>query len=165
MLTLPEIIERPAQPYIYVPFTVPMDQMQTPAQQGFPQVFAHIEKYGLTPSGAAFYNYRRINMSQTLDVEAGIELAAPAPEDGAIRSGTLPAGRFMTLDWHGHPDALEKVTGMLIAWARLTNQPFDGHTEGNDDFFACRLEIYQSDPSEVPNMDDWVTTLAFKLKD
>ena len=37
MLTLPEIIERPAQPYIYVPFTVRMDQMQTPAELGFPQ--------------------------------------------------------------------------------------------------------------------------------
>jgi len=165
MLTLPEIIDRPAQPYIYVPFTVRMDQMQIPAQQGFPQLFAHVEKLGLTPEGSAFYNYRRINMRETLDVEAGIALVKAGPEDGAVKSGILPAGRFMTLDWHGHPDALEKVTGMLIGWARLTNQPFDGHTEGDDDYFACRLEIYHSDPREVPNMHDWVTTLAFKLKD
>ncbi len=31
MMTLPEIAERPAQDYVYVPFTVTMQQMQRPA--------------------------------------------------------------------------------------------------------------------------------------
>ncbi len=70
MLTLPKNIERPAQDYVFVNFTVTMQQMQRPAQEGFPQVFEYIEKHGLTPVGDAFYNYRRINMEETLDVEA-----------------------------------------------------------------------------------------------
>ena len=32
MMTLPEITERVAQPYVYVPFTVTMQQMQKPAE-------------------------------------------------------------------------------------------------------------------------------------
>jgi len=164
-MTLPQITERPAQTYVYVPFTVTMQQMQKPANEGFPQVFAYIEKHGLRPVGAAFYNYRRINMTETLDVEAGIAVEGAGPAEGAVKVGSLPGGRFMGVTWHGHPDKLETVTGVLIGWSRLTQQPFDQHTDGEDDYFACRLELYESDPAEVPNMDEWVTTLAFKLKD
>lgn len=165
MLTLPGTETRQAQPYIYVPFTVTMQNMQKPAQEGFPQVFAHLEKHGLRPAGAPFYNYRRINMADTLDVEAGIAVEAVGPEDGNVRNGKLPAGNYLGLTWHGHPDHLITVTGMLIGYARLTGQEFDMEERPGGDHFACRLELYESDPDEVPNMGDWVTTLAFKLKD
>jgi len=165
MLTLPKTENRPAQPYIYVPFTVTMQQMQKPANEGFPQVFAHLEKHGLKPVGEAFYNYRRINMAETLDVEAGIAVEALGPEEGNVRNGTLPAGNFIGLSWTGHPDQLITVTGMLIGWVNLTQQKFDVEEKPDGDHFACRLEIYESDPGEVPDMNDWVTTLAFKLKD
>ena len=163
MLTLPEIEERPAQPYIYVPFTVTMRQMQKPAREGFPQIFVHLEKHGLQPAGAAFYNYRRIDMSDTLDVEAGIPVEVAGPEEGAVRNGMLPAGKFVCIDWTGHPDKLMTVTGMLIGWLKETGQRLDVAEKADGDHFACRLEIYESDPAEVPDMNDWLTTLAFKL--
>ncbi|WP_375597319.1 GyrI-like domain-containing protein [Devosia sp. Naph2] len=165
MMTLPQITVRTEQTYVYVPFTVTMQQMQRPANEGFPQVFAYVEKHGLKRIGAAFYNYRRINMAETLDVEAGIAVDSAGPEEGVVKVGTLPGGNFMGVTWHGHPDKLETVTGVLIGWSRLTQQPFDQRTEGKDDYFACRLELYESDPAQVPNMDEWVTTLAFKLRD
>ena len=164
MMTLPEIFERPSQPYIYVKFAVRMDEMGKPANEGFPQVFAHVEKHGLTPVGPAFYNYRRINMSETLDVEAGVAVSEPAPEGGNVKAGTLPGGRFVRTVWHGHPDALEGITGKLIDWVAQAGEEFDMEKRGVDDFFACRLELYESDPEEVPNMDDWVTVLEFKLR-
>ena len=165
MLTLPTTEERSAQPYIYVPFTVTMQQMQTPANEGFPLIFTHLEKHGLKPVGDAFYNYRRINMEDTLDVEAGIAVESLGPEEGQVKNGTLPAGKFIGLSWTGHPDKLITVTGMLIGWVNQTQQKFDMEEKPDGDHFACRLEIYESDPDEVPNMEDWVTTLAFKLKD
>lgn len=164
MLTLPQTKKRKAQPYIYVPFTVSMRQMQKPAREGFPQIFAHLEKHGLQPVGAAFYNYRRIDMASTLDVEAGIAVKALGPEEGNVRNGTLPAGNFIGLSWTGHPDKLMTVTGMLIGWVKETGQKFDVEEKPDGDHFACRLEIYESDPAEVPDMNDWVTTLAFKLE-
>lgn len=165
MMTLPHNEKRDAQPYVYVPFEVTMRQMQRPANEGFPQVFAYLEKHGLKPVGAAFYNYRRIDMAATLDVEAGIAVEAAGPDEGNVRNGVLPAGNFMGLKWHGHPDKLEQVTGMLIGWSRLTGQEFDVEEKPDGDHFACRLEIYESDPAEVPNMDEWVTRLAFKLRE
>lgn len=164
MLTLPTTETRKAQAYVYVPFTVTMQQMQKPAQEGFPLVFDYLTKHGLKPVGAAFYNYRRINMADTLDVEAGIAVEAPGPEEGRVKNGTLPAGTFVGLSWTGHPDKLMTVTGMLIGWLKETQQTLDVEEKADGDHFACRLEIYESDPDEVPNMEDWVTTLAFKLR-
>ena len=164
MLTLPEIVERPAQAYAYVTFTVRMDQMQKPANEGFPLLFAHLARHGIRPVGPAFYNYRRIDMADTLDVEAGIAVATVGPEEDGVRFGTLPAGRFVTLTWHGHPDRLMMVTGMLIGWLKETDTALDVEERPDGDHFACRLELYKSDPAEVPDMNDWVTVLAFKLR-
>lgn len=165
MLTLPEIVERPAQSYAYVTYTVPMNAMQKPANEGFPQVFSHLQKHGITPLGPAFYNYRRIDMAGTLDVEAGVAVDASGPEAGNVRFGTLPGGKFVTLTWNGHPDKLMTVTGMLIGWLKESGTRLDVEEKADGDHFACRLELYESDPTEVPDMDKWVTTLAFKLAD
>ena len=165
MLTLPENVTRPAQHYAYKTFTVRMNEMQKPAQEGFPSVFGLLAEQGIDPVGAAFYNYRRINMADTLEVEAGVAVDRIGTDSDGVKFGTLPGGRFVTLRWHGHPDKLEQVTGMLIGWVRLTQQPLDMEERPDGDHFACRLEIYETDPAEEPDMDKWVTELAFKLKD
>ena len=164
MLSLPEIVDRPEQPYAFAPFVVRMDEMKTPADQGFPKVFAALGQQGIAPIAAAFYNYRRIDMADTLDVEAGVPVARTGQDRDGVQFGTLPAGRYVTLRWHGHYDALEQVTAMLIGWVRLVGYEFDMVEKADGEYFACRLEIYETDPSEVPNPEDWVTTLAFKLK-
>src|SRR5690606_21628197 len=121
---LPENKSRDAQAYIYVPFTVTMRQMQRPADEGFPVLFAYIEKHGLTPIGPAFYNYRRIDMAATLDVEAGIAVEAPGPNEVGVHSGILPAGNFASATWHGHPDGLIGATGQLIDWVKSEGLTF-----------------------------------------
>lgn len=165
MLTLPENVTRAAQDYAYVSFTVRMDEMQKPAQEGFPVVFGLLAEQNIEPFGAAFYNYRRINMADTLEVEAGVAVARKGVASDRVKFDTLPAGRFVTLRWHGHPDKLESVTGMLIGWLRQSQQALDMEEKPDGDHFACRLEIYETDPEEEPDMDKWVTELAFKLKD
>lgn len=165
MLTLPEVIERSTQSYAFINFTVRMDQMQEPAIKGFPALFNYLAQQGIEQTGAAFYNYRRINMADTLDVEAGVPVATTGQGTETIHFGTLPSGRFAGLTWVGHPDKLEPATAVLIGWARLMQMPFDMEESADGDHFVCRLEIYETDPDEQPDMEEWVTHLAFKLKD
>lgn len=165
MLTLPVIIDRAAEVYAFVPFTVRMDQMKTPADEGFPKLFGYLEQSGINPTGAAFFNYRRIDMANTLDVEAGVTVERAGIDGEGVVFATTPAGRFVTLDWHGPYDELEQVTAMLIGWVRLMGLAFDMREAPEGDYFACRLEIYETDPSETPDPQDWVTRLAFKLAD
>ena len=47
-------------------------------------------------------------------------------------------------DLDGHPDKLTTVTG----WSRLTGQDFDAEVKPDGEHFACRLELYESDPVE-----------------
>jgi hypothetical protein len=165
MLTLPKIIERPQQAYAYVPYKVRMDQMKVPADKGFPMVFGLLAAQGISPAAAPFYNYRRINMAATLDVEAGVPVERVGEGGDGVLFGMLPAGRFVTLSWTGHYDDLEAVTAMLIGWTRLVGIAFDMEERADGDHFACRLEIYETDPGEMPDPDQWLTTLAFKLRD
>lgn len=165
MLSLPRVVERPSAPHIFVRYTVRMDQLSQIAEEGFPLLFSHVERHGLRPAGPAFYNFRRIDMATTLDVEAGLALETEGPADGSIESGMLPGGKFVTLTWHGHYDALEEITAMLLTWTRHKGLALDMTTAPEGDYFACRLELYETDPSELPDPDDWVTTLAFKLRD
>ena len=164
MLTLPTKVERQAQAYAYINFTVRMDEMKKPADEGFPKLFSTLAQLGIAPVGAAFFNYRRIDMANTLDVEAGVPVARKGQDTGAVRFGDLPAGQFVTLDWQGHYDRLEQVTAMLIGWARQVGAEFDVEVKPDGDHFACRLEIYETDPTEEPDPEKWLTTLVFKLR-
>ena len=67
--------------------------------------------------------------------------------------------------WHGHPDRLYDVTALLIGWVKETGYRLDREETTNGDLFACRLELYESDPEEEPDMNNWVSVLEFKLKD
>ncbi|KGF66741.1 hypothetical protein LL06_26390 [Hoeflea sp. BAL378] len=165
MLTLPENVTRAAQPYAYMSFEVRMDEMMKPAEEGFPAVFDFLARQNIEPAGLPIYNYRRIDMADTLDVEAGVPVTRMGQDSDSIKFGTLPAGAFVTMRWHGHPDKLEPVTGLLIGWVRLTEQPLDMEESPRGDLFACRLEIFEIGPDEEPDMNKWVTQLAFKLKD
>jgi effector-binding domain-containing protein len=165
MLTLPETITRAAQAYAFIKYTVPMANVLQPADDGFPVLFETLAAQGIAQVGAAFYNYRRIDMAGTLDIEAGVAVEQAGTPTDRVQFGTLPAGRFVTLAWHGHPNKLEPVTGVLIGWVRQSGQDLDMDERSDGDHFACRLEIYESDPVDEPDMDKWVTVLAFKLRE
>ena len=164
MLTDPIFEDRPAQSYAYIDFTVTMQEMQKPAAEGFPALFGWLAKHGVTPVGAAFYNYRRIDMARTLDVEAGVPVERMGEGDETVRFGTLPAGRYVVVTHTGHFDGLYDATSKLIGWARDNGVQWDMEARPDGDHFACRLEIYESDPDEEPDPAKWVTQLAFKVK-
>lgn len=165
MASYPTFVERAAQPYAFIRYTVTMDEMTKPADEGFSKLFGWLGAHGIAPVGAPFFSYRRIDMATTLDVEAGIPVESVGTDDGDIRFGTLPAGRYVNLTHTGHYDKLMDVTGMLIGWAKERGIRWDVVEKPDGDHFACRLEIYETDPTETKDPADWVTELVFKLAD
>jgi hypothetical protein len=59
------------------------------------------------------------------------------------------------------PDPTWARRGDLLAWADRQNLEWD--VDG--DRWGSRLEVYKSDPREVPDMTKWETELLFRLKD
>ena len=70
----------------------------------------------------------------------------------------------MTVRHHGHPDSLMQATGDLLAWAESEGLEFDQEDTPEGHAWASRTEWYYSDPVEVPDLNDWETELAFKLR-
>jgi effector-binding domain-containing protein len=127
------------------------------------EVFAWLGARGAASAGPPFWKYNVIDMARELEIEAGVPVAAAVAGDDRVVSGVLPAGRYATLTHVGHPSELMAATKALLDWAAEQGLTFD-MTPGDDgDRWASRLENYLTDPSQEPDMSQWVTELAFKL--
>lgn len=163
-MTSPTIIERAAQPYVAYRESVPMGQVAAPARH-FAEIFGWLGERGIAPAGAPFYKYDLIDMAHELVIEAGVPVAAVPDVPAEMIAGVLPAGRYATVTHTGHPDELMEVTRRLLEWAEEQGLTWDMTETAQGDRFACRLEIYYSNPQEEPDMTKWVTELAFRLAD
>ena len=150
MLTLPKIVDRPAQPYVAIRRTVKLpfgDVIDTT----LPKLWTWIGDHRVEPAG--------------LEIEFGAPTATLLRPDDLVVTGMLPAGRYATLTYHGHYDKLVEVTGVLLGWAMEQGLKFDVKATPRGVVLASRLDIYPNDPREVTNPDDWETVLMFKLAD
>jgi effector-binding domain-containing protein len=158
----PEVTERPEQPYVAVKAQVTMQTIGTIADR-IPEVFGWLGARGIAPAGAPFLKYDVIDMARQLEIEAGVPVAAPVDGDDTVFSAVLPGGRYATLVHVGHPSGLVDATARLRAWASEQGLAFDMSERDGAEHWACRLEMYLTDPRQEPDMDKWETHLAFKL--
>jgi effector-binding domain-containing protein len=164
MLTLPKIVERRAQPYVAMRRNVRIPFGDT-VDATMPKLWQWIGDHHVEPVGPPFFKYNVIDMAKELEIEFGAPTATVLAGDDEVVTGTLPAGRYATITYHGHYDNLIEVNAVLIGWANLHRYQFDMQPTPKGDKFACRLEMYPNDPKEVPEPENWETVLAFKLKD
>ena len=102
--------ERAAQPYAYVSDdSVYMDRFDVIADR-FGEVFAWLGQRGIEPVGPVFFKYNVINMPGPMHLEAGVPIAETVEGDDAVSTSSLPAGRYVTVRHHGHPDSLMQAT-------------------------------------------------------
>ena len=94
-----------------------------------------------------------------------LEIGFPVEErhtgESEIVTGVLPAGRYASVRYLGHPDGLVDATRDLLAWAEEQGLEWDA----DGDHWGCPAGDLQSDPREVPDMNDWETELLFRLED
>jgi effector-binding domain-containing protein len=157
----PTIETRTDQPYAAIPVKVRMEELGSVVPPLTDRVIGWLAARSITPAGPPFWRYVVVDMDAELELETGVAIASPIEGNEEIRAGVLPAGRYATVIHTGHPDTLVTATGDLLEWAveRGLEWDTDGRTWG------CRLEEYLSDPDEVPDMREWRTRLAFRLRD
>ncbi len=161
MTTEPEITALPERPYVAIPASVTMAALGTVVPPLNGEVFGWLAARGIAPAGPPFWRYNVIDMARNLEVEAGCPVAEPVAGDGRVVAGVLPAGRYATLRHVGHPSTLVAATGELLDWASAKGLKWDADGER----WGARLEIYLTDPAIEPDMNKWVTELAFRLAD
>jgi effector-binding domain-containing protein len=160
----PEIVTRAEQPYMAIRARVTMaDLGGLGARLG--ELFAWLGARGVPPAGPPFFRYKVIDMARELEVDAGVPVTAALDGAGDIVRGVLPAGRYATLTYEGHPAGLIEATGALLDWAAGQNLKWDMTPGDGGERWGSRLEIYLTDPGQEPDMSKWVTQLAFRLAD
>ena len=164
MSSAPEIVTRAEQPYVAIRAKVTMGEIAAFARR-FGEVFGWLDRHGLAPAGPPFFKYNVIDMARELEMEAGVPVATAADGDDEMVAGVLPAGRYATLTHVGHPSELMAATKALLDWAAEQGLTWDVTPSEDGDRWACRLENYLTDPDQEPDMNKWVTQLAFKLAD
>jgi effector-binding domain-containing protein len=157
----PTIETRVDQPYAAIPVSVRMEELGSVVPPLTGQVFDWLAAQGMAAAGPPFWRYLVVDMENKLELETGVPVASRVEGDGEIRTGVLPAGRYATVVHKGHPDTLLTATRDLLQWASARGLEWDA--DGNR--WGCRLEEYLSDPAEVPDMSEWQTRLAFRLRD
>ena len=162
---VPRIVEREAEPYAAIRRQVTMAQLAEVLPPLTDQVFEWLSTRGGRPAGPPFWRYRVIDMEGLLDIEVGVGTAELLDAGGGVVTGMLPAGHYAAVEHTGHPDTLLQATSDLLDWADAQGLVFDHADESDGDHWACRLELYVTDPAENPDLDTWVTRLAFKLAD
>lgn len=160
--------ERAAQPYAYVwSDSVYLDGFAVIADR-FGEVFGWLAERGIESVGPVFFQYDVINMPGPMHIRAGVPIAQTVGDgevgDGVVRVDELPAGRYLTVRHIGHPSTLEAATAGLLDWAEEHGLEFDQWDSPAGHAWAARTEWYFSDPAEVPDMNQWETELAFKLR-
>ena len=163
MLSEAHVIERSAQPYVAIKSQVTMRTLGAVLPGLHPRVFAWLGQRGISPAGAPFWKYNVIDMDRGLEVEVGVPVAAVVDGDGQVLAGVLAAGRYASLRYTGHPDGLMGATAHLLEWAAQQNLTWDVSQAADGERWAARLEIYETDPADEPDMTKWTTQLAFRL--
>lgn len=164
-MNTPVVAKRPAQPYVAFRRFVTFDQIPEFADH-LAAVAEWLEAKGQRPIGAPFFKYNVIDMARGMEMEGGFPVSshvAAFDDDAEFYYAELPAGQYAIAVHHGSPDGLMNATRDLLDWAAAQGLTFDHEETADGDRWACRLEVYLSNPRDVPDWNDWDTELVFKL--
>jgi effector-binding domain-containing protein len=153
----PSIVDKGARHYAGVRVVTPFRGMFAVRDQLMKQLYASGLDHGRT-----FFRLHVVDMAGEMDVEVGVETAAPPAGDGRIRAGVLPAGRYAAMTYVGHG---RRANGTLIDWIRANGLVMDCVENPAGDRFGCRYEAYVTDPREERMKTRWRIELAIRLAD
>ncbi len=158
--TEPKIDERPEQPYMGIREQVPMSSLSPNITRLFKELNPWVDENHAAVTGPRFVRFHVIDMAGIMDIEVGVPVASPLPDDGKVRAGVLPAGRYASLVYVGNGYTGNKT---LIQWVRSKGLAFDRWDDPKGDAFRSRYESYLTDPKEEPRKTRWQVEVAIKL--
>ena len=102
---MPEIVEVGERPYVALRGKVAMDGIAAFADR-MREVIDWLAAHEIAPNDAPFFKYDVVDMEAGLVMEIGFPVDDLHHGEGEIVTGVLPAGRYASVNYHGHPDGL-----------------------------------------------------------
>ena len=158
----PKIETRPKQVYMGIRTITPFKGMSKAIGRLSDEMNAWVEEHKVKPSGPPFLRYHVIDMRGFMDIELGFPFPKALPDDGEVKAGILPAGRYASLIYSGGGISGNRA---LIEWVRSQGLQFDRWDTEQGDNFRGRYETYLTDPKIEPRKSRWQIEVAIKLAD
>jgi effector-binding domain-containing protein len=143
---------------------VTMDGFAEAVDMDYPEVFGWLARHGNTPTGPPFIRYFVIDMERELEIELAVPVGEEVGSDGRVRSGVLPAGRYVTLRHVGPFDALTASNATLQQWAQEQGIALDSWDTDRGSAWRGRVEHFLTDPSTEPDPAKWEVEVAYYIR-
>ena len=158
----PKIDQRPKQAYMGIRTMAPFKGMSKVIGKLSDEMNAWVAEHKIKTAGPPFLRFHVIDMRGFMDIEFGFPVRRALPDDGQVKAGVLPAGRYASLVYSGGGISGNRA---LIEWVRAQGMDFDRWDTEQGDNFRGRYETYLTDPNVEPRKSRWQIEVAIKLAD
>jgi hypothetical protein len=155
----PSVVTRPERATAGIRTVTRFRGMLAVRDQLLAELYERLDRTGAA-YGPAFLRLHVVDMNGDMDLEVGAVTDKPIAGDDRLRPDVLPAGRYATLTYVNHA---RRANGLLIDWVRAQGLPFDVLTGPAGDEFACRYEMYLTDPRTERMKTKWKIELSIRL--
>lgn len=165
MAIQPKLEARAEQPCVYMPICVTRREWGR-ANALVPEVFGWLDRQGVPPTGPLFYRYRVVGDEDTeYDLEIGVPVASNMAGDDQIKTGSIPAGTYVTVTQTGHPDGLFDTCSQLEDWAANQGIEWDNQHVDGKEVWGGRYEFFLTNPAVEPDLNKWSVEVAYLVQD
>ncbi len=147
-----KLTEETAQPVLSMRVRTAVTNLPQEIGKAYGAIIQYLNEIGENPVGAAFTAYYNMDM-ENLDVEMGFPVNKPLAGKGDIKSGEIPAGKYVSCMYKG---PYQEMIPAYDAMNRWVNE--NGHT-----VTGVSYEFYYNSPAEVPE-SELLTKIMFPLK-
>jgi effector-binding domain-containing protein len=158
----PKTDKRPERTYMGIRTLAPFKGMSKVIDKISKELDTWVAENKIKTSGPPFLRYHVIDMRGFMDISFCVPVRKALPDDGNIKAGVLPAGRYASLIYSGGGISGNRA---LIEWVRAQGLDFDRWDTDQGDNFRGRYETYLTDPNVEPRKSRWKIEVAIKLAD
>jgi effector-binding domain-containing protein len=158
----PKIEKRSVRTYMGIRTLAPFKGMSKVIDKISKELNTWVAENKVKTSGPPFLRYHVIDMRGFMDISFCVPVRKALPDDGEIKAGVLPAGRYASLIYSGGGISGNRT---LIEWVRAQGLDFDRWDTDQGDNFRGRYETYLTDPKMEPRKSRWQIEVAIKLAD
>lgn len=156
----PKIDTRPTMIYMGIRTIAPFKGMSKVIDSIRKELNAWVAENTIQLAGTPFLRYHVIDMRGFMDISYGVPVDKVLPDEGDIKGGELPPGRYASLIYSGGGISANRA---LIEWVRGNGMEFDRWDTEQGDNFRGRYETFLTDPKREPRKSKWEIEVAIKL--
>jgi hypothetical protein len=157
----PAVEDRDRRPTLGIRTIAPFRGMLAVRDKLEAELMTGLARLGQSKAGPIFLRLHVIDMQGEMDIEVGSVVPAGTEGDDRLLPGELPAGRYATLTYRDQSLAANR---MLLDWVAAQNITLDRYAVAKGDLFACRCEIWATDPRNEPRKKQRAVQLDFLTK-